>query len=182
MQPDRSSLGLSQHSAPHQHGIRKQLSCETQMISSIDDWSSSINMKRQTDVIVLDFNMSKCAVLSITTNSKPSIYDYVMNGEKIPRTGNHDYLGVTINSKLSWKPHINKVQSKASRTLELIKRTRHAASHPVRKTAYEALVRPTLEYAKCTWSPYTNIDTQRVERVQHDAARFIVGDYHRRLA
>jgi len=207
----------------YQHGFRKQLSCETQLISSIDDWSSSINMKRQTDVIVLDFskafdkvshtkllhkvryygitsntnnwikaflgnrsqqvvvngqasnpaavlsgvpqstdlgpmvfllyindipegvhsmmclfaddsivyreiitpqdhiglnkdldtlhqwvttwqmdfNVSKCAVLSITTNSKPSIYDYVMNGEKIPRTGNHDYLSVTINCKLS---------------------------------------------------------------------------------
>ena len=41
---------------PHQHGFRKQLSCETQLISSIDDWASSINMKRQTDVIILDFS------------------------------------------------------------------------------------------------------------------------------
>ena len=112
----------------------------------------------------MDFNVSKCTVLSITP-SKPSIYDYVMNGEKIPRTGNHDYLGVTINSKLSWKPHINKVQSKASRTLELIKRMLHAALRLVSTTAYEALVRPTLEYAKCAWSPYPNVDTQRTKRV-----------------
>ena len=103
-----------------------------------------------------------------------------MNGEKIPRTDNHDYLGVTINSKLSWKPHINKVQNKASRTLGLIKRTLHATSRPVRKTAYEALVRPTLEYATCAWCPYTNVDTQKVERVQRAAARFVVGDYQRR--
>ena len=100
-----------------------------------------------------------------------------MNGEKIPRTDNHDYLGVTINSKLSWKPHINKVQNKASRTLGLIKGTLHATSRPVRKTAYEALVRPTLEYATCAWSPYTNVDTQKIERVQRAAARFVVGDY-----
>ena len=97
-----------------------------------------------------------------------------MNGEKIPRTDNHDYLGVTINSKLSWKPHINKVQNKASRTLGLIKRTLHATSRPVRKTAYEALIRPTLEYATCAWCPYTNADTQRIERVQRAAARFVV--------
>ena len=94
----------------------------------------------------------------------------------------HDYLGVTTNSKLSWKPHINKVQNKTSRTLGLIKRTLHATSRPVRKTAYKALVRPTLEfeYATCAWSPYTNVDTQKVERVQRAAARFVVGDYQRR--
>ena len=60
----------------------------------------------------MDFNVTKCAVLSITTKKKLSIHDYVMNSKKIPRTDNHDYLGVTINSKLSWKPHINKVQNK----------------------------------------------------------------------
>ena len=41
---------------PHQHGFHKQLSCNTQLISSIDDWASSINMKWQTDVIMLDFS------------------------------------------------------------------------------------------------------------------------------
>ncbi len=30
--------------------------CETQLIGSIDDWSQSINMNRQTDAIVLDCN------------------------------------------------------------------------------------------------------------------------------
>ena len=32
-----------------------------------------------------------------------------------------------INTKLSWHPHINKVQNKARKTLGLIKRTLHAA-------------------------------------------------------
>ena len=41
---------------PHQHGSGKQLSCETQLICSIDDWASSINMKQQTEVIMLDFS------------------------------------------------------------------------------------------------------------------------------
>ncbi len=40
----------------HQHGFRKQLPCETQLISSIDDWARSINKKHQTDAIMLDFS------------------------------------------------------------------------------------------------------------------------------
>ena len=41
---------------PNQHGFRKRLSCETQLVSSIQDWASSINLKRQTDVLLLDFS------------------------------------------------------------------------------------------------------------------------------
>ena len=41
---------------PNQHGFRKRLSCETQLISSIQDWASSIDSKRQTDIILLDFS------------------------------------------------------------------------------------------------------------------------------
>ncbi len=99
-----------------------------------------------------------------------------MNGENVPRADNHDYLGVTINTRLSWKPHISKVHSKASRTLGFIKRTLHAAAPQVKKSAYEALVRPRLEYDTCDWSPYNIVDTQTIERIQRVAARFISGD------
>ena len=51
------SRHLNDYNIPHQHGLHKHLSCETQLNSSIDDWASSINMKRQTVVIMLlDFS------------------------------------------------------------------------------------------------------------------------------
>ena len=111
----------------------------------------------------MDFNMSKCTVLSVMTKRKPSTCDYYMDDQQIPRTDNQDYLRITINAKLSWLPHIIKVQKKARKTLGLIKRTLHVA---VRKTAYEVLVRPTLEYASCAWSPHTKTNIQKVEQVQ----------------
>ena len=85
----------------------------------------------------MDFNVSKCAALSVATKRKPSTYDYYMDDQHIPRTDNQDYLGITINTKLSWQPHINKVQNKARKTLGLIKRTLHAALPQVTKTPYE---------------------------------------------
>ena len=39
-----------------QHGFREKYSCETQLISAIHDWAKSINLCRQTDVILLDFS------------------------------------------------------------------------------------------------------------------------------
>ena len=60
--------------------------------------------------------MSKCTVLSVTTNRNPSTYDYYMDDQHIPQTDNQDYLGITINMKLSWQPHISEVQNKARKT------------------------------------------------------------------
>ena len=127
----------------------------------------------------MDFNVSKCAVLSVTTKRNISTYNYFMGSQQIPRTDNQDYLGVTINTKLSWQPHITKVQNKASKTLGLLKRTLHAAPPQVRQTAYEVLVRPTLEFATCAWAPHTKTGIQTIERVQRSAARFVTGDYRR---
>ena len=127
----------------------------------------------------MDFNVSKCAVLSVTTKRNISTYNYFMGSQQIPRTDNQDCLGVTINTKLSWQPHINKVQNKASKTLGLLIRTLHAAPPQVRETAYEVLVRPTLEFATCAWAPHTKTGIQTIESVQRSAARFVTGDYRR---
>ena len=39
-----------------QHGFRQRLSCETQLITTIHDWARSINVRSQTDAILLDFS------------------------------------------------------------------------------------------------------------------------------
>ena len=46
-----------------------------------------------------------------------------------------------------------------------------------RKTAYLALVRSTLEYSSIVWDPYLQKDINKLEKVQRQAARFIIGDY-----
>ena len=40
------------------------------------------------------------------------------------------------------------------------------------------LVRPTLEYASSSWSPYTDTDIKRLEQIQKNAARFVCNDYN----
>ncbi len=82
-----------------------------------------------------------------------------------------------ISSSLTWKDQSTKVRNKAKHTLGLVKRTLHAADRSVRKTTYEMLVRPPLEYATCAWSPHTQKDKQCRENIQWAAARFVCSDY-----
>ena len=44
-------------------------------------------------------------------------HDYGILGAMLKRVTNHDYLGVTISSDLSWPRHVTKIYNKASRTL-----------------------------------------------------------------
>jgi hypothetical protein len=49
-----SMLGVSS-SGPLQHGFRSKISCKTQLIGFIQDLTSTMDSKMQTDMIVLDF-------------------------------------------------------------------------------------------------------------------------------
>ncbi len=118
--------------------------------------------------------------LLITTKRKPSIFTYTctMNGENVPRADNHGYLGVTINPRLSWNLQ-GPFQGRSHSGPHQADTPCSWAAPQVKKSAYEALVRRTLEYATCAWSPYNNVDIQTIERIQQAAARFISGDYQR---
>ena len=63
-----------------QHGFRKRLSCETQLISTIHDWAKAINLRKQTDVVLLDF---KKAFDSVPHERLLTKLDYYGNGNGI---------------------------------------------------------------------------------------------------
>ena len=56
----------------------------------------------------MDFNVSKCAVLSVTTKRNILAYDYFMGSQHIPRTDKQDYIynyrGKRISTKCRTKP------------------------------------------------------------------------------
>ena len=53
---------------------------------------------------------------------------------------------------------------KASKTLGLLRRTLSLCSKEVKSRAYQALVRPQLEYAAEAWNPHNITTADRLER------------------
>jgi len=78
---------------------------------------------------------------------------------------------------LRWHHHINTISNKATRTLNFIRQKIYGCSPEAKVLAYTSLVRPHLEYASAIWDPYTARDSNKLEKVQRRAARFVRTDY-----
>ena len=79
-----------------------------------------------------------------------------IGGTQIPFVKQMKYLGVTIDSDLSWRPHILDKISKAKRDLMMAKRIVSKSwglSPDKMMWVYEGIVRPSLDYACQIWTP-----------------------------
>ena len=75
-------------------------------------------------------------------------HSYLLDSELVTRTEAVNDLGVLMDSRLTFKSHVNQIVSRAKSTLGFIKRLATGFQCPyVTKSLYCSLVRPIVEYA-----------------------------------
>lgn len=115
----------------------------------------------------LKLNIDKCYIISFTKKKNPLFYNYTLLGKPLTRVTQVRDLGVILDSKLSFIPHIESVLNKSYKNLGFILRI----SKPFRqsltyKILYNSYVRSNLEFACSIWNPHFNNHINRLERVQ----------------
>ena len=83
----------------------------------------------------------------------------------------------SITKRFEWTNHVDRVVAKANATIGFLKRNPSSCTSTVKKDCYLTMFRPILDYSCTAWSPYTQVNIQRLEMVQHSAARFIPNNY-----
>lgn len=74
---------------------------------------------------------------------------------------------------LKWNKHIDNITSNGNKSLGFIKRNIKVVNTAIKSRAFQALVRPKLEYSCSVWDPHTKDQQQKLERVQCRAARYV---------
>ena len=141
-----------------------------------------MQLEKWSDKWQMQFNISKCVHLPITNKTKHSSHQYSLFGHPLSKVASHAYLGVKLGSKLYWAKHITEITTKSSKVLGMVKRTLGPCKPEVKDIAYNMLVRPKLEYASPIWNPHTSSQINRLERIQHYAARFVANDHRRKTS
>lgn len=127
---------------------------------------------------LMEPNTSKCKCMVVSRKKTNLIFQYSLNSTALSHASSYRYLGVLINTKLTWSEHISSVVTDTSRSLGYLKRTLRLSPPEIRKIAYETFVRSKLEYASPIWSPYQDYLITSLESVQNRAARFISSNYN----
>ena len=127
---------------------------------------------------MMEFNPDKCESISVTNKKKPIRYDYKIHGKTLKNVENTKSLGLTIDRKLSWNAHIDKISKKANATRSFLQRNTKMCSRYIKEKCYKTYVRPSLEYASSVWDPHTARNINKLEGVQRRSARYVFSDYN----
>ena len=150
-------------------------------ISSINDCTrlpNDINyLFNWSETWLLQFNPAKCMHLRITNKHSYTKFTYCLDKFIIKEVPSVNYLGITIDSKLTWSDHVTRVVTKANSVLGFLQRNLKYCPPEIKASCFKSLVIPILEYGCTSWFPYFQKDTYAIEMVQRRAARFIFNDY-----
>ena len=125
------------------------------------------------------FNAAKCQVVQVTNKRTIIPATYTIHGHILETVKSAKYLGVHLDSKLSFNTHIDNITKRANRTRAFFSRNLCHTSMKVKEAIYTTFIRPTAEYAATSWDPHTLRNTKKIEQIQRSSARFVMGDYQR---
>ena len=96
-----------------------------------------------------------------------------INKKTITQTNKIKYLGIILDSTLSWKEHINKISSKMKRVIGLMYTIRPYVFNKTLRTLYYSSIYPHLIYGIEVWGSACNITLNRIVTLQKRAVRVI---------
>ena len=105
-------------------------------------------------------------------NIKPQI---LFNNEDVEFVVNHKHLGVTFSSNCKWHCHIQNILKSTSGQLSMLRKFKIKLNRENLEKIYFTYIRPLLEYACELWDGCTILDLNKIEQIQHEAARIVTG-------
>jgi len=138
-------------------------------INNVSDWADEWALKlSKTKTVTTLFSLS---------TSKEEIKLKVAD-QLVPQVETPTFLGVTLDTRLTWKPHIEKVEERSLKKLSLMKKlagTTWGANSNILRQVYIGAVRPVTEYASTTWATASKTSKGKLDKVQNMGLRIILG-------
>jgi len=163
---DDTSIFLSHSNAEHlSHVMNHEL-------VKIDTWMKSnklsVNLKKSNFVIFKSKQKMVKTDISIS-----------LDGNPLQQVQAVKFLGILLDENLSWKPHIDHVCKKISKSAGIIFRARLYLSTKTKLLLYYSLIYPYLTYCNLTWSSTYVTNLNRIFTIQKRIVRAITNAPYR---
>ena len=98
-----------------------------------------------------------------------------VSGSTIQASQKLQFLGVVIDSHLSWEVHISQVVKKCNHILVSFYRLRHYFTKEALKLLIETFVFTHIYYCLCVWGGATKVQLNKIQKLINFAARIVTG-------
>ena len=99
----------------------------------------------------LVINLQKTHLMLFTNRKRPQEITLNVNGSLIHEVNETKFLGIIVDNKLTWQPHVKYISGKISKSLSIIRYLRYSFPEKILKTLYLTLVLPYLMYCNIIW-------------------------------
>ena len=161
---------------------------DTSLLHPIDDPIKSFELlNRDLNTLVLwanqwrvTFNAGKTEYMIFSYKNKiPTTKALYLGNSEIKQVDSHTHLGLTFDTKLTWKNHVERINEKALHRLGNIRRIRHLIPRLTSLNLYKSLVRPIIEYADVVFDNMSATLQQKLDSTQREALIISTRAYRR---
>ena len=132
-----------------------------------------------TESWALQLNTTKTVSTLFTLSTAKEKVSLRLNNQPVPQVETPTFLGVTLDTCLTWKSHLEAVEAKATRKLAIMTKlagTTCGANSDILKVkqVYTGAVRPVVESASTIWDTASKTNKSKLDRVQNMGLRIIL--------
>ena len=124
---------------------------------------------------LMSFNPEKTEIMVFSNVEIPNNFNFVFNGKSIPLTTRHKHLGVTFSQDAKWNEHVENIIKSISKHLAVLRKLKMKMSRQNLEKMYLVYIRPIFEYACEVWDNCGICYSNRLEKLQLEAARIVTG-------
>ncbi len=126
---------------------------------------------------LLTVNTTKTKLMFFGTNHTLSNIDppnIVSNKEGIEIVDTYKYLGVMLDSKLTFTHHVTYLRKKSISRVKMLGKVRPMVDQSIALTIYKTIISPLFDYADVVFDCLSQQDSDRLQRIQNWALRIIL--------
>lgn len=130
-------------------------------------------MKIWFDENKLTLNLSKTKFIIFGNRLADTNKKLMINGIELERVSEIKFLGVVIDSKLSWKPHIKYIKTKISKSLAILNKAKELLNQASLSMLYSSFILPYMTYCVEVWGNTYKTNIYPISILQKRAIRII---------
>uniref|UniRef100_A0A8C7DA57 Reverse transcriptase domain-containing protein n=1 Tax=Oncorhynchus kisutch TaxID=8019 RepID=A0A8C7DA57_ONCKI len=124
--------------------------------------------------LLLNTSKTKCMLFIRSLPAPTRLSDITtLDGSDLEYVDNYKYLGVWLDSKLSFQTHIKHLQSKVKSRIGFLFRNKASFTHAAKHTLVKLTILPILDFGDVIYKIASNTLLNKLDAVYHSAIRFV---------